>query len=73
MSYKKIEFNARDIRALIAFSYKKNMSAKDTTDEINSVLGLNTVSLATVYRWFQNFRFGRTSLDDDPKSGRPWR
>lgn len=71
MSDFNIEFNNRDIRAIIAYCFKRKMTAKDTTDEIHSVLGTNSVSYATVKNWFQNFKFGRTSLEDESRSGRP--
>jgi histone-lysine N-methyltransferase SETMAR len=47
------------------------MSAKDTAEEINSVLGPNTVSYELVKKWFRNFKCGQTSLEDASRSGRP--
>ncbi len=71
MAEKNIVFNSRDIRVIIGYCFKKNMSAKDTADEINSVLGPNTVAYSSVTNWFRNFQMGRTSFDDLPRSGRP--
>lgn len=66
-----IKFEKRDIRALIAFFFKKGYSAEKSADEINSTLGAKTISLSTVFEWFKEFRFGQTSLEDAPRSGRP--
>jgi transposase len=71
MSDLNINFDKRDIRALIAFFFKKGYSAEKCADEINSTLGEKTISLSTVFEWFKEFRFGRTSLEDAPRSGRP--
>lgn len=71
MAEQNIVFNSREIRVLIAYCFKKNMSAIDTTNEINGVLRPNTVTYSCVTKWFRNFRMGRTSFDDLPRSGRP--
>src|SRR5689334_5634647 len=71
MSDSGIEFCNRDFRAIVAFYYKKNITAKEAHEEINSVLGDNTVSYSFITHWFRLFRCGRRSLEDRPKSGRP--
>ena len=47
------------------------MTATDITNEINGVLGPNTVKYQTVTSWIRNFRTGRSLLDDLPRLGRP--
>lgn len=71
MSDININFEKRDIRVLIAFFFKKGYSAEKCAEEINSTLGAKTTSLATVFNWYKEFRFGRTSLEDAPRAGRP--
>ena len=71
MSDSGIEFCGRDFRAIIAFHYMKNIFPKEALEQINAVLGENTVSYNMVKTWFRLFKCGRTSLADEPRSGRP--
>ncbi|XP_054154866.1 histone-lysine N-methyltransferase SETMAR-like [Oppia nitens] len=71
MSEKTINFASRDFRAIIAYCYRRALTAQEATDEINDTLGSNTVIYSTVTHWYREFKFGRTSLEDMPKSGRP--
>lgn len=66
-----INFDSRDVRAIIAYSYRRALSAREATDEINNTIGTNTVTYSTVKHWYREFKFGRTSLEDIPKTGRP--
>lgn len=66
-----IKFEKRDIRVLIAYHCKKGLTGDECFNEINSVLGENSVSRATVFNWYREFKHGRTSLEDEPRSGRP--
>ncbi|XP_054152869.1 histone-lysine N-methyltransferase SETMAR-like [Oppia nitens] len=71
MSEKTINFASRDFRAIIAYCYRRALTAQEATDEINDTLGSNTVIYSTVTHWYREFKFGCTSLEDMPKSGRP--
>jgi transposase len=60
-----------EIRAIIKFLVFKGLKNKEITHEINSVYGLDTVAHPTVKKWAKRFREGRTSIEDDERSGRP--
>ena len=59
----KIDFNSRDFRAIIGYCFKKKMSAKDTAEEIDSVLGPNTVSYELVKEHLRGRRFSSEEID----------
>ncbi len=65
------KFERNEMRAIIAFHWKKVLSPGECHKEIISVLGNGAVSLATVYNWFNELRHSRRSYEDDPRSGRP--
>ncbi len=71
MSESKIEFRKNEIRAIIAFLWKKGLKPRECLNEMLTVLEENIVSEATVYNWFAELKRGRTSLEDEPHSGRP--
>ena len=71
MSDIKLNFDSRDIRVIIGFCFMKKMSAKETTEEINGVLGQNSIAFSTVTKWFRMFQFGETSFDDQKREGPP--
>ena len=66
-----LNFESRDIRVIIAYCLKRKLIAKEAENEIISVLGPNTVSYATVTKWYRNFKFGVKSFDDAERVGAP--
>ena len=38
---------------------------------LQQVYGEDCLSRTQCYEWYQRFKSGRTSIEDDPKSGRP--
>lgn len=58
-------------RAVIKFLTKEGRSAKEIHERMVGVYGETTPSYATVTRWNKEFRHGRESIEDDPRSGRP--
>ena len=62
---------ARDVRVIIHFLWKKGQSNKEIEAEINDVYGEGTVSLRTVQKWTQRYGEGNESFEDQPRSGRP--
>ena len=48
----------------------KNLSAAEISGELNSVLGDNALSDATIYQWIAEFQRGRKSTEDEHRSGR---
>ena len=57
-------------RAAIKFCVKFNHSASKTSDMLKTAYGDACLSRTSVFEWHKRFREGRTSLEDDPRSGR---
>ena len=62
----KIEF-----RAVIKFLTLKGQSPSEIETEMKIVYKDDTPSIRTIYRWYNEYKRGRQSLEDDPRSGRP--
>ena len=60
-----------EIRVLLKFFWKKGLSARAAAREICSVEGEGSVSNPTASAWFKKFNTGDTSIEDQPRSGRP--
>jgi len=59
------------IRNCLLYEYQLGHSASKAEQNICLAIGPGVVSNATAWRWFDRFRNGDYSLQDDPKSGRP--
>lgn len=66
-------FNMEKIkyRAVIEFLFLEGVEPKQIHERLLKVLKDSSPSLATVYNWVAEFKRGRTSLEDDPRQGRP--
>jgi histone-lysine N-methyltransferase SETMAR len=60
-----------EIRAVIKFLTKKGRATADIQTELQEVYGDNAPSYSTIKKWASEFKQGRESLEDDPRSGRP--
>ena len=60
-----------EIRVLLKFFWKKGLSARAAAREICSEEGEGSVSNPTASAWFKKFNTGDTSIEDQPRSGRP--
>lgn len=58
-------------RAIIKYLVKKGLDYKAVHQELLEVYGNEAPSRSTVHVWCREFKCGRTSLEDDPRSGRP--
>lgn len=58
-------------RAVVKFLVKKGLKAMEIYSEMVNVLGDAAPSKTMVCKWALEFKRGRTSLEDDPRSGRP--
>lgn len=58
-------------RSVIRFLFLKGKSREEIIAELSAVYGDECPSKATIYRWFNSFRDGRTSVLDEEKPGRP--
>lgn len=66
-----MELSQRDKRAMIFYDYQMHLSAQESHDRLVLALQEEAPSLATVKNWFNEFRRGRESLEDEPRAGRP--
>ena len=53
------------------FCLKPQKSAKETHEMLKLVYGDAAVTMKTVYKWFERFRNGCESVEDEERSGRP--
>jgi len=58
-------------RVVIKYLNVKCLSAAEISGELNSVLGDNALSDATIYRQIVEFQRGRQLTEDEHRSGRP--
>ena len=52
------------------FCFKLQKSAKETHKMLKLVYGDTAVTMNTVYKWFERFRNGCESVEDEERSGR---
>ncbi len=69
--FRKMELVKRDFRAMIYLHYRQEKLAVDSHQILYDVFSDQAPSRATVQRWFADFKRGRTSLEDENRSGRP--
>lgn len=60
-----------EYRAVIKFLTKEGKLPTEINERLQAVYGSNAPSFSTVKFWARQFKFGRESLEDDPRSGRP--
>jgi histone-lysine N-methyltransferase SETMAR len=60
-----------EIRAVVKYLVKKGMQARQIHDDMLLTLDDSAPSYSTVKKWVALFKFGRTSIEDDHRSGRP--
>ena len=60
-----------EYRAVIRYLYLKGKTGKEIHSELADVYGSSAPSYAQVNFWVGEFKCGRTSLEDEARSGRP--
>ncbi|EFA13432.2 Histone-lysine N-methyltransferase SETMAR-like Protein [Tribolium castaneum] len=60
-----------EIRAVIKYFFIKGLSSKDIKSELDNTLGDSSPSYTTIKTWVADFKRGRKSTEDAPRSGRP--
>ena len=60
-----------EYRAVIRYLYLKGKTGKEIHSELADVYGTSAPSYAQVKFWVGEFKPGRTSLEDEARSGRP--
>jgi len=58
-------------RAVIKFFVKEGLRPNEIHSKFIKVYGASSPSFSTVKKWAAEFKRGRTSLEDDPREGRP--
>jgi histone-lysine N-methyltransferase SETMAR len=53
------------------FSFKLKKTAAETHRMFKEAFGDNAMSQSKTFLWYKRFKDGRTSVDDDERSGRP--
>ena len=66
-----MELNRSHWRAMILYDYKNGLTQHESIDRLHAAFGDHAPSRTSVFEWFAEFRRGRRSLDDAPRSGRP--
>ena len=59
------------IRHIIFHEWKRGTTAAQTARNINAFYGEGSTSEITCRRWFNRFKDGDFSLEDQPRAGRP--
>lgn len=60
-----------EYRAVIKFLTKEGKGPTEINERLHAVYGADAPSFSTVKFWARQFKSGRESLNDDPRSGRP--
>ena len=58
-------------RICITFCFKIGKTTSETYRLLQQAYGEDAVGLTQVFDWFRRFKEGRTSVESDPRSGRP--
>lgn len=66
-----MELEREHFRAMILYDFKCGLNESQTLERLTQAFGDLAPSRATVFRWFGEFKRGRTSLKDEERSGRP--
>ena len=66
-----MELRCEHFRAMIYYDFKRKLPAAESLANLTVAFGEQAPSRATVFNWFAEFRRGRTSLEDEQRSGRP--
>jgi len=60
-----------EYRAVITFFVKEGLTPNEIHSKFIKVYGDASSSFSTTKKWAADFKRGRTSLEDDPREGRP--
>ena len=59
-------------RAVIEFLIKEEILAAEIHQRLQRAYGSVCMGMSSVRRWVKHFKDGNTSIQDQPRSGRPW-
>jgi hypothetical protein len=60
-----------EYRAVIKFFIKEGLTPNEIHSKFINVYGDSSPSFSAIKKWAALFKCGRTSLEDDPREGRP--
>ena len=63
--------NKQQIRIIMLYEFKLGRKATQAAENIDAAWGAGTTSTRTVHRWFNRFRSGDLSLEEEDGRGRP--
>ena len=66
-----MELRKDHFRAMILYDYQSGLHQDESVARLVAAFGDQAPSRSTVFRWFSEFKHGRTSLEDEERSGRP--
>ncbi|KAG7308967.1 hypothetical protein JYU34_004823 [Plutella xylostella] len=66
-----MELTREHFRAKIFHNFRRGLSQEQCLAELVSIYKLEAPSKTTIYRWYSEFRRGRSSLTTVPSTGRP--
>ena len=58
-------------RICVKLCVKTGKSVTGTFEMLKIAIGEEPICRTQMYEWWKRFKEGRTSVDDDPRSGRP--
>lgn len=61
----------KEQRICVKFCFKLGKTAKETQEMLKEAFGDDAMGKSQTYEWFRRFKEGRTSVEDDERSGRP--
>ena len=61
----------QEYRILIKHCFLMGKTSEQSLQWLQKCYPISAPSRTTVYRWFSEFKMGRTSTEDAPRSGRP--
>ena len=66
-----MELNREHFCAIIFYNFRRGLAQQQCIDEINSIFGDEASSTTSVYRRYDEFYRGCSSLEDEFRKGRP--
>lgn len=58
-------------RCMILYDFQRGLQVKESHENLVKAWGDAAPSLSTIRYWYHQFEHGRTSVEDEPRSGRP--
>ena len=66
-----MELNREHFRAILFYNFRRGLTQQQCIDTLNSIFGPEASSRTSVYRWYFEFKLGRSSLLDEFREDRP--